>query len=232
MRRGARRLDCHDHENFSPVTFNFRAVGKSPPLELGHRPADSRLPPPPAILPYHERRPFFLAPILPLPRLNFRLVSTSPRLVRISQCAHTPLFSHFFSLLPFARARRRRRNREERKTFPSLTRIVTTKTVDTRQLTSLSLVGRKFKFRNKRAKKSRLVYDEEERRVFSRLPIDRHRLLYRSSVTPYRSSTATTCTGVTLSLSLLSWKRVATRAKDNGRLASVVDYPSTSTSSE
>lgn len=190
------------------------------------------LPPPPAILPYHERRPFFLAPILPLPRLNFRLVSTSPRLVRISQCAHTPLFSHFFSLLPFARARRRRRNREERKTFPSLTRIVTTKTIDTRQLTSLSLVGRKFKFRNKRAKKSRLVYDEEERRVFSRLPIDRHRLLYRSSVTPYRSSTATTCTGVTLSLSLLSWKRVATRAKDNGRLASVVDYPSTSTSSE
>lgn len=45
MRRGARRLDCHDHENFSPVTFNFRAVGKSPPLELGHRPADSRPPP-------------------------------------------------------------------------------------------------------------------------------------------------------------------------------------------
>lgn len=54
------------------------------------------LPPPPAILPYHERRPFFLAPILPLPRLNFRLVSTSPRLVRISERAHTPLFSHFF----------------------------------------------------------------------------------------------------------------------------------------
>lgn len=60
----------------SPVTFNFRAVGKSPPPELGHRPADSHSPSGCAILSHDH--PF--SPCHPVAssfrRLNFFRVQT------------------------------------------------------------------------------------------------------------------------------------------------------------
>lgn len=127
----------------SPVTFNFRAVGKSPPLELGHRPADSP-PPPPAILPYHDDGPSF-SPPFPLPRLNFRLVSRFASFEFPNACIRD--FSHFF-FLPLGHTidKREEMGRKRFRVF-SYTSPSRAEGVDA---TSLSLVvhGRKFKFRD------------------------------------------------------------------------------------
>lgn len=128
----------------SPVTFNFRAVGKSPPLELGHRPADSP-PPPPAILPYHDDGPSF-SPPFPLPRLNFRLVSRFASFEFPNACIRD--FSHFF-FLPLGHTidKREEMGRKRFRIF-SYTSPSRAEGVDA---TSLSLVvhGRKFKFRGR-----------------------------------------------------------------------------------
>lgn len=124
----------------SPVTFNFRAVGKSPPLELGHRPADSR-PPPPSLPPRFY--PTTATALLsrphssPLPRLNFRL----SYLARISKRVHTRLFALFFlppiPLLSFTIDERKERKiaRKRSRAF-SLTRVVARWTRRRRRTTS------------------------------------------------------------------------------------------------
>lgn len=104
VRRGARRLDCHDHENFSPVTFNFRAVGKSPPLELGHRPADSRPPPSSRDSTLPRTTALLSRPHSPPPpaKLSSRIYVASSR-SNFPTRAYATFFALFFS--PSVRAR-------------------------------------------------------------------------------------------------------------------------------
>lgn len=161
----------------SPVTFNFRAVGKSPPLELGHRPADSRPPPPslppPAILPYHGDGPSFSPPFLPPPPAKLSsLVSRSNFQTR----AYTTFRTFFPSPHPSpSQSTKERKEKSREKDLERFLLHVSSRGghegVDARLPTSLSLVlatdHRNFKFRNGDENGRESGSIRRERRLFS-----------------------------------------------------------------
>lgn len=155
----------------SPVTFNFRAVGKSPPLELGHRPADSP-PPPPAILPYHDDGPSF-SPPFPLPRLNFRLVSRFASFEFPNACIRD--FSHFF-FLPLGHTidKREEMGRKRFRVFSYTSPSTQLHFHSSSTAESLNFVT------GAKTGKNRGAFDESGHFSISRCaPIDRHRVLTR-----------------------------------------------------